>query len=134
MIVGRDAPTANPAIPAAKGRKAGHTCLIGPPVASSMDGIQSSSRSNMPKSIAPPQPPIWPVMKQKKKGPPSSMVRVDRDLGKAAVDLPAGLQQFLHRVDGHLEVRLGALVELDLDDPLDSACADHHRHSDVEIV
>jgi len=32
------------------------------------------------------------------------------------------------------ELALFVIVELDLDNPLDAAAADHHRHADIEVV
>ena len=44
------------------------------------------------------------------------------------------IHQPLHRLDGVLELGLLVTVELDLDDALDAAGADHHRHADIDVV
>ena len=55
-------------------------------------------------------------------------------LRQAAVDSLAGDQQFLDRVDRDLETGLGLIVQFDLDDLLNAARADDHRHADIEVV
>jgi hypothetical protein len=44
------------------------------------------------------------------------------------------LEQLLDRIDADLEVCASLVVEVDLDDALDAARADHHRDSDIEVV
>src|SRR5687767_4061685 len=50
------------------------------------------------------------------------------------VDRFARHQQLLDRVDADLEIGLGGVVELNLDDPFDAFRADHHGNPDVEVV
>src|SRR4051794_19193994 len=44
------------------------------------------------------------------------------------------LDQLADRGGGFFERRLLLRVELDLDDALDTAGADHHRHADIEVA
>ena len=50
------------------------------------------------------------------------------------IRLLGGLDQRLHRSDRLVEHRLLLGVQLDLDDALDAAGADHHRHADIEAL
>jgi hypothetical protein len=63
-------------------------------------------------------------------------VPVDEDAhqSRLAVDLYAGDEQLFHCIDADREVRLGFRVQLDLDDLLDAAGANHARHADIEVV
>src|SRR3546814_8596216 len=46
----------------------------------------------------------------------------------------ASVQQFLDRIDRHLQASLVLGIEFDLDDFLDAARSDHPRHTDIEAV
>src|SRR3546814_16010831 len=55
-------------------------------------------------------------------------------LSEAGVQRLARVEQFLDRVDRDLEARLVGTVEFDLDDLLDPARADLHRHANIEAI
>src|SRR5688572_19066964 len=56
------------------------------------------------------------------------------ELRKTAIDLLARHQQLLDRIDADLEIGLGAVVELDLDDALNALFADDDGHADIEVI
>src|SRR5690348_5133019 len=62
---------------------------------------------------------------------PGSTFWWDSLRGELRRDLDAGLGQALHRRHRTVEHLLFALVELDLDDALDAAGADHHGNADI---
>src|SRR5262245_16292319 len=49
-------------------------------------------------------------------------------------DLLGCLDEGFHRLDGLLEHRPLLGIELDMDDALDAAFTDHHRHADIEAL
>src|SRR5215213_7721282 len=55
-------------------------------------------------------------------------------LDQAFIDCLAGFEQLFHRVDTDVEVLASTCVQLDLDDLLDSAGAEHAGDADVEVV
>src|ERR1700687_2510443 len=54
--------------------------------------------------------------------------------GCRCAHLAGDVDQPPDRVDRFVEFGLLVTVEADLDNALDTACADHHRHPDIEIL
>jgi len=52
--------------------------------------------------------------------------------GEASVDLLAGDEEFLHRIDTDLEIRLGCFIQFDFDDPLNAF--EHWWSTPVEFI
>src|SRR6185369_14658925 len=64
----------------------------------------------------------------------SKLTRTPARSHQTAVDLLAGDEQLLHRIDADVEVLARDVVELDLDHLLDPAGAEHAGHADIEVV
>src|SRR5690606_38316322 len=54
--------------------------------------------------------------------------------GEIRRDLPAGVDQRLHRLRGFLEARTLRAVQLDLDHPLGALAADYYGDADVQVL
>src|SRR3977135_1193356 len=48
--------------------------------------------------------------------------------------LAGDVYQPAHRLDRFVEARLLVALEVELDDALDAAAADHHRHPNIEVL
>src|SRR3546814_8661677 len=66
--------------------------------------------------------------------PYTTLFRSYSSLCEARIQILASLEQFLDRVDRNLQARLVGTVEFDLDDLLDAARADLHRHAHIQAI